>query len=116
MSFNGTADIPSFIPDYFGGEFWSDPAIYAKHSAMFNIKGVSTPTLIQHGEADVRVPISQGYEFYNALKRQNVPTRMIVLPRQPHGPNEPKMQLAVMKANLEWFEKYIASKPETSKN
>lgn len=110
MSFNGTADIPSFIPDYFGGEFWSDPQIYAKHSAMFNVKGVTTPTLIQHGEADIRVPISQGYEFYNALKRQNVPTRMIVLPRQPHGPNEPKMQVAAMQSNLDWFEKYLGAK------
>ena len=107
MSFNGTADIPSFVPDYFGGDYWENPEIYAKHSAMFNVKGVSTPTLIQHGEADIRVPISQGYEFYNALKRQNVPTRMIVLPRQPHGPNEPKMQLAAMQSNLEWFEKYL---------
>lgn len=107
MSFTTTADIPGFIPDYFGGEFWNDPATYAKHSAMFNIKGVSTPTLVQHGEADVRVPISQGYELYNALKAQGVPTRMIVLPRQPHGPNEPKMQMAAMQSNLEWFEKYL---------
>lgn len=110
MSFNGTADIPSFVPDYFGGDQWDNPEIYAKHSAMFNIKGVSTPTLVQHGEADIRVPISQGYEFYNALKRQNVPTRMIVLPRQPHGPNEPKMQLAAMQSNLEWFDKYLGGK------
>lgn len=107
MSFNGTADIPSFIPDYFGNEFWNDPATYAKHSAMFNIKNAKTPTLIQHGEADVRVPISQGYELYNALKVQGVPTRMIVLPRQPHGPNEPKMQVAAMQSNLDWFEKYL---------
>ncbi len=107
MSFNGTADIPSFIPDYFESEFWDKPEIYAKHSAMFNIKNAKTPTLIEHGEADVRVPISQGYELYNALKRQGVPTRMIVLPRQPHGPNEPKMQLAAMQANLDWFEKYL---------
>lgn len=107
MSFTTTADIPGFIPDYFGGEFWNDPATYAKHSAMFNIKGVSTPTLVQHGEADVRVPISQGYELYNALKAQGVPTRMIVLPRQPHGPNEPKMQMAAMQSNLEWFDKYL---------
>ncbi len=107
MSFNGTADIPSFVPDYFGGQFWENSEIYAKHSAMFNIKGVSTPTLIQHGEADIRVPISQGYEFYNALKAQGVPTRMIVLPRQPHGPNEPKMQVAAMQSNLDWFEKYL---------
>src|ERR1019366_5198676 len=38
MSFTGTADIPSFLPDYFGGEFWDNPETYRKHSAMFNIK------------------------------------------------------------------------------
>ena len=108
MSFNGSADIPSFVPDYFGGEFWDHPEVYAKHSAMFNIKGVSTPTLVQHGEADVRVPIEQGYQLYTALKRQGVPTRMLILPRQPHGPNEPKMQIAAMQSNLEWFDKYLA--------
>ncbi|MEO6655955.1 MAG: S9 family peptidase [Pyrinomonadaceae bacterium] len=107
MSFNGTADIPAFVPDYFGGQSWEIPEVYMKHSAMFNVKGVTTPTLIEQGDADVRVPISQGYEFYNALKQQGVPTRMIVLPRQPHGPTEPKMQLAAMQANLDWFEKYL---------
>ena len=114
MSFNGTSDIPAFIPDYFGGQFWEVMDLYQKHSPIFNVKSVTTPTMIQQGEADVRVPISQGYEFYNALKVKGVPTRMIVLPRQPHGPTEPKMQLAAMKANLEWFEKYLGSKPETS--
>ena len=107
MSFIGTADIPSFIPDYFGAQPWEDLEIYRAHSAMFNMKGVTTPTLVQHGEADDRVPISQGYEFYNALKVQKVPTRMIVLPRMPHGPNEPKMVLRAKQSNLEWFEKYI---------
>jgi dipeptidyl aminopeptidase/acylaminoacyl peptidase len=55
----------------------------------------------------VHVPIEQGYQLYTALKRQGVPTRMIILPRQPHGPNEPKMQMAAMQSNLEWFEKYL---------
>lgn len=114
MSFNGTADIPSFIPDYFGGQFWEIQDLYQKHSPLFNVKGVTTPTMIQHGEADIRVPISQGYEFYNALKVKGIPTRMLVLPRQPHGPTEPKMQLAAMNANLEWFEKYIGAKSQTS--
>jgi len=107
MSFIGTADIPSFIPDYFEGQPWENLELYRTHSAMFNVKGVTTPTLIQHGEADERVPISQGYEFYNALKVQNVPVRMIVLPRMPHGPNEPKMVLKAKQTNLEWFEKYL---------
>lgn len=107
MSFTGTADIPAFVPDYFGGQFWEASELYQKHSPMFNVRGVTTPTMIQHGEADVRVPISQGYEFYQALKAQGVPVRMLVLPRQPHGPNEPKMQLVTMQANLDWFEKYL---------
>ena len=50
VSFTGTADIPSFLPDYFGGEFWDKPGHYEKHSAMFHIRGVKTPTLVQHGE------------------------------------------------------------------
>ena len=72
---------------------------------MFQRKG-SLPDLIQHARRRSR-SISQGYELYNALKRQNVPVRMIVLPRQPHGPNEPRMILKVMQTNLEWFEKYL---------
>jgi dipeptidyl aminopeptidase/acylaminoacyl peptidase len=113
MSFIGTADIPSFIPDYFESQPWENLEIYRAHSAMFNAKGVTTPTLIQHGEADERVPVSQGYEFYNALKVQNVPVRMIVYPRMPHGLNEPKMVLKAKQTNLEWFEKYLGQ--ETSR-
>ena len=107
MSFTGTSDIPGFIPDYFGGEYWEVFDRWRTHSAMFNVKGVTTPTLIQHGERDIRVPVSQGYELYNALKRQNVPAKMIVYPRQPHGIREPKLQLQAMEANLEWFKKWI---------
>jgi dipeptidyl aminopeptidase/acylaminoacyl peptidase len=107
MSFTGTADIPGFIPDYMGAQFWDNLDVYRQHSAMFNIKGVSTPSLIQHCEGDLRVPISQGYELYNALKQQGVPVRMLVMPRQAHGPTEPKMLLKVMQTNAEWFDKMI---------
>jgi dipeptidyl aminopeptidase/acylaminoacyl peptidase len=107
MSFTGTTDIPSFAPDYMGAEHWNDFETWRKRSALFNIKGVSTPTLIQHGEADVRVPISQGYELYNALKRQSVPSRMVVYPRQPHGIQEPKLMLDAMLRNVEWFDRWV---------
>jgi dipeptidyl aminopeptidase/acylaminoacyl peptidase len=115
MSFTGTADIPSFVPDYFGGEHWDRFEAWRTHSAMFNVKGVTTPTLIQHGEADVRVPISQSYEFYNALKRHGVTTRLTVYPRQPHGFVEPKMTLDAARANLEWFDRFVMGRaPATS--
>ena len=111
MSFTGVTDIPGFVPDYFGGEFWDVFDKWRTHSAMFNVRGVTTPTLIQHGEADDRVPISQGYELYNALKRQGVSTKFTVYPRQPHGFTEPKMTLDAARANLEWFDRFVLGRP-----
>ena len=74
---------------------------------MAHVKGVSTPALILHGEADERVPISQGYEFYNALKRQGTDVQMVVYPRTPHGPQEPKFIEDIMRRHLEFVEKHI---------
>jgi len=110
MSFTGTADIPGFLPDYFLGQPWDNLAAYQKHSAMFNVKGVSTPTLILHGEKDLRVPLSQGQEFYNALKQQGCPVQMVVYPRTPHGPQEPKFILDIGNRLLDWFDLYIRGK------
>jgi len=114
MSFSGTSDVPAFVPDYFGGEYWETFDRWRAHSAMFNVGGVTTPTLIQHGEQDLRVPVSQGYELYNAIKRQNVPVKMVVYPRQPHGIQEPKLQIDAMERNLEWFDRWIKGKGTSS--
>jgi dipeptidyl aminopeptidase/acylaminoacyl peptidase len=106
-SFTGTTDIPSFIPDYFNGEFWDRGDAWRQHSPLMHVKAVKTPTLIQSGEADDRVPISQSYELYNALKRLGVTTKFTVYPRQPHGFVEPKMTLDAARANLEWFDRFV---------
>jgi dipeptidyl aminopeptidase/acylaminoacyl peptidase len=106
-SFTGTADIPGFLPDYFGGEPWDKFEAFQQHSPMTFVKNVKTPTLILHGEADVRVPISQGYEYYNALKRQGVTAKMVVYPRTPHGPREPKFMLDIMQRHLDWVDAYV---------
>jgi dipeptidyl aminopeptidase/acylaminoacyl peptidase len=107
MSFTGTADIPGFLPDYFQGEPWTNFEAYRAHSAMFHVKGVTTPTLIQHGERDERVPLSQGQELYNALKRQKCTVKMVVYPRMAHGIVEPKLLKDSMVRNLEWFDRYV---------
>lgn len=113
MSFTGTADINDFIPDYMGGEYWEQFDRWQAHSAMFHIKGVTTPTLIQHGDKDLRVPISQGYELHNALKRQGTAVKMVVYPRQPHGLQEPKLQLDAMQRNVEWFDHWLGKNGKT---
>ncbi len=107
VSFTGTSDILSFLPSYFGGEFWDNQATYVKHSAVFNVKGVTTPTQVIHGLSDVRVPTSQGYEFYHALRRQGCPTEMIVYPRTPHGPQEPKFIQDIGQRMIAWFNQHL---------
>jgi dipeptidyl aminopeptidase/acylaminoacyl peptidase len=110
MSFVGTADIPSFLPDYFGGEYWNRMDVFIKHSAMFNIKNVKTPSQVIHGERDIRVPPSQGFEFYTAMKRLGVPTEMITYPRTPHGPQEPKFIQDIGERMITWFNKQLRQK------
>ena len=110
ISFTGTADIPGFIPSYFGGEMWDRTDVYMKHSAMFNVKNVKTPSLIIHGERDLRVPISQGQEFYMALKRLGVKTQMVSYPRTPHGPQEPKFIQDIGERLISWFDENCRAK------
>ncbi len=105
-SFEGTSDIPGFLPDYFGGEPWQQFEAFARHSPISYVQNVKTPTLLLHGEADERVPTSQGYEFYHALKRRGVTTRMVVYPRTPHGPREPKFVLDIAQRHLDWVDQY----------
>jgi dipeptidyl aminopeptidase/acylaminoacyl peptidase len=107
LSFNGTSDIPGFLPDYFGGEPWAQYDAFSKHSPITYVNNVKTPTLILHGEADARVPTSQGYEFYHALKSRGVTTKMVVYPRTPHGPREPKFILDIAERHLEWLDEYV---------
>ena len=107
LSFTGTTDIADFLPDYFGGEPWQKEESYRTHSPIAYVDRVSTPTLVLQGDADERVPLSQGLEFYHALKRRGVPTKMVVYPRQPHGPQEPKFVLDIMHRHLDWVEKYV---------
>jgi dipeptidyl aminopeptidase/acylaminoacyl peptidase len=107
MSFTGTSDIPGFLPDYFGGEHWDDIETYLSHSAMGHVKGVTTPTLVQHGDADARVPLGQGREFYNALKRQGVETQMVIYPRQGHGVDEPRLRLDMRARPVAWMRRWL---------
>ena len=109
VSFTGTSDIPSFLPDYFGGELWKEGGwdLYRAHSAMGWIDKVRTPTLIAHGEADVRVPVSQGYELYNALRRRGVPVEMVVYPRQQHVFHEPRFIRDLADRNLAWMNRWV---------
>jgi dipeptidyl aminopeptidase/acylaminoacyl peptidase len=103
-----TTDIQDYLAGHMDGEFWEDYETYERHSAIYRIANVTTPTQVIHGENDLRVPFTQGQEFYRALQRRGVPTEMLILPRTPHGPREPKLLMEVTPRILRWFEEHLS--------
>jgi dipeptidyl aminopeptidase/acylaminoacyl peptidase len=100
-------DITPFTINYLGEDPADDPAIYAKTSPMAYVRQAKTPTLIQHGELDRRVPIPNGYELRQGLEDRGVPVEMIVYKGFGHGITKPRAQRAVMQHNLSFFNHYI---------
>ena len=100
-------DIHPFTRHYLKATPWEDMSIYLKTSPITHIKEARTPTLIQHGEFDRRVPIPNAYELFQGLQDVGVPTKLIVYKEFGHGISKPKEQLAATWHNWQWFAKYI---------
>ena len=105
-------DITPFTINYLGDDPVDDPQIYQKTSPMSYIKRAKTPTLIQHGEFDKRVPIPNAYELRQGLEDRGVPVEMIVYKGYGHGISKPKSMRAVMQHNLAWFNHYLFGDPK----
>lgn len=107
MTYYVNTDIHPFTRQYLKATPWEDPEIYRKTSPISYVNSAQTPTLIQHGERDQRVPIPNAYELYQALQDRSVPVKMYVFPGFGHGIGKPKEARAVLKQNYDWFAKWI---------
>jgi len=122
MTYYVNTDITPFTRQYLKATPWDDPEIYAKTSPITYIKQAKTPTLIQHGATDQRVPLPNAFELYHGLQDNHVPTRLIVyqgFAGVGHGPSKPKSNRATMDHNIEWFDQYMfggSSKPTTAQD
>jgi len=107
MTYYVNTDITPFTRQYLHATPWDDPAMYAKTSPIATIKQAKTPTLIQHGSVDKRVPVPDGFELYRGLQDQHVPSRFILYQGFGHPITKPKSNRAVLQSNLDWFNHYI---------
>ena len=111
MTYYANTDITPFTRQYLQATPWDDPAIYAKTSPITYIRNAKTPTLIQQGGADKRVPVADSYELRQALEDHGVPVKMVLYDGFGHPINKPKQQRAVMEENENWFDHYIWGEP-----
>jgi dipeptidyl aminopeptidase/acylaminoacyl peptidase len=82
-----------------------------RHSPVRSAANCHTPVLILHGEADVRVPTSQGLEFYHALRFHGREAEMVTYPREPHIFSEQQHQIDSLTRELDWFTRHLSAAP-----
>jgi dipeptidyl aminopeptidase/acylaminoacyl peptidase len=93
----------------FGGSPWTDGRrkAYEEQSPMRYAPNIRTPTLVMHNVGDDRVPVTQGYMLWHALKDNGVPTQFIAYPISGHNASDPVRQRDVQRRWLEWLAKYL---------
>jgi dipeptidyl aminopeptidase/acylaminoacyl peptidase len=119
VSYHGTTDVRDFLPHYFDERDTPDTSLdelrhaplsldlLRAHSPLWHLQKTKAKVLILHGEADERVPLSQGTMLYRYLDELGVDVKMVTYPRGTHGVREPKMRLDLMRRNVAFFQDAI---------
>ncbi|GAA5141484.1 S9 family peptidase [Thalassotalea piscium] len=98
------------IPTQFPGMPWDHVEHYWKRSPMSLVGNVTTPTMLITGEKDLRTPMAQTEQYYQALKLRKIDTVLVKVPDSYHGiAAKPSRMITKIEHTLAWFEKYRTS-------
>lgn len=92
-------------------EFWERPEEFARYSPHTFAANFATPTLVIHGQNDLRVPVNQGMELFNTLQKRGVPSRYVYYPDENHWILKPQNSLFWYKTVRDWVERYAPPAP-----
>jgi dipeptidyl aminopeptidase/acylaminoacyl peptidase len=81
--------------------------VWIEQSPITYAQKIKTPTLILSDTGDYRVPITQSYQMYHALRDNNVPVRFFAYPVGGHSPEDPVHQSDIDRRYMEWFAQYL---------
>ena len=100
-----------WFPDWeYGGAPWEKTPDYRKWSPeqfAGELGKFKTPTLVVGGELDFRVPYTQDLEFFTALQRQGVPSKLVIFPDEGHWVLKPQNSQVWYATFLDWLAKYL---------
>ena len=106
LSFVGTTDGPSWYRN-FAKMPWEDPSEHLKRSPLMYVGNVKTPTMLMTGVNDLRTPMPQTEEFYQALKMRKVPTAMVRFNDEWHGTSsKPSNFMRTQLYLRSWFDRW----------
>lgn len=80
---------------------------YIAQSPIASAAQIRTPTLIFSDTGDARVPITESYQLYHALKDNGVPVKFVAYPVPGHFPGDPVRLRDVYRRWLDWLDQYL---------
>ena len=117
---NYGTDLYSRHWEYELGLPWENRALWEKLSPFSRLKEITTPTLVLGGDVDSNVPITNGEQLYQSLKRLGVPTMLVVYPGEYHDFVRPSFVKDLYERYIFWYGHYVkgegpASPPEAKR-
>ena len=114
ISFSLTSDgYSSYYQYWLPGPVWEEGNLehYWARSPLSLVGNVETPTMLITGERDLRTPMAESEQFYQALQIRKVPTQLVRVQDSFHGiaSSAPSNLIAKIAYVLEWFERYKQS-------
>jgi dipeptidyl aminopeptidase/acylaminoacyl peptidase len=94
-----------------GGTLWEKPWYYVENSPLFYADRIKTPLLIMSNDEDGAVPWYQGIEFYMALRRNNVPSWLLVYNGEDHNLVQRKNRKDLSVRLSQFFDHYLKGEP-----
>jgi dipeptidyl aminopeptidase/acylaminoacyl peptidase len=105
-SFYGTTEELWFPEWEFRGPPWEQRELYQKFSPHLRAENFKTPTLVVHGQLDYRVDVSEGFQLFTALQRQNIPSKFLYFPDEGHWVNKPQNSELWYRTVNEWVDQW----------
>ena len=102
-----TADMGAFGARYWFKKLpWDDQETYWKTSPISLVGNVTTPTMVVVGLKDLRTPVAEAEQYYQALQLRGIPTELFEIPGAAHGLIRPSQLAQEQTAIIEWFDRY----------
>ncbi len=116
ISFVGTTDGVTWYRN-FEHYPWDDPSEHLRRSPLMYVGNVTTPTMLMTGEHDLRTPMAQTEEYYQALRVLGVPTAMLRFQDEWHGTSSNPSNFIRSQLYLRsWFERWGEGEPRTAQD
>lgn len=101
-------DTPGHVINFMKGQPWEVGEHYLAASPLYDVGAIRTPTLIQFGADDPRVPPAHGQALFRALHHYtDVPVELMLFPNAGHGLGTMKQLRTKQAWDVAWLKRFL---------